>query len=133
MRINLGLVLLVFLAMGICTAQVPNLVGNWTGFQNTYAAIDGSYKLSENQSVSYAISEQHGRLFKGNVTYLVNGTEVTEAFAGAIGPDNKTLYKAEIFKGYGIGTVISDNEFEMIPLEDGNTGHAILAKVHRIK
>lgn len=84
-------------------------------------------------SVSYAISEQYGRLFKGNVTYIVNGTWVTEAFAGAIGPDNKTLYKAEIFKGYGIGTVISDNEFEMISLEDGKSGHSIIAKVRRIK
>jgi hypothetical protein len=133
MRIILGLVLLVLLNLGICNAQIPNLVGNWTGFENEFAATDGSYKLLENLSVSYAISEQYGRLFKGNVTYMVNGTWVTEAFAGAIGPDNKTLYKAEIFKGYGIGTVISDNEFEMIPLEDGKSGHAIIAKVHRIK
>ncbi len=133
MRIILGWVLLVLLTLGICNAQIPNLVGNWTGIENEYAATDSSYKLLENLSVSYAISEQNGRLFKGNVTYKVNETWVTEAFAGAIGPDNKTLYKAEIFKGYGIGAVISDNEFEMIPLEDGKSGHAIIAKVHRIK
>ena len=34
MRIILGLVLLVFLAMGICTAQVPNLVLRNTNFVN---------------------------------------------------------------------------------------------------
>jgi len=44
MKRFLGLVLLVFLAMGICTAQVPNLIGNWTGFENEYAATYGSYK-----------------------------------------------------------------------------------------
>ncbi len=37
---------------------IPNLVGNWTGTENAYLAEDGSYKLSENTSVSYVITEQ---------------------------------------------------------------------------
>jgi hypothetical protein len=127
------LVLMVFLAMGTCTAQIPDLVGNWTGPENAYAAEDGSYKLQELSNVTYAITEQKGRLFKGNVTYTVNGTEITEGFAGAIGLDNKTFYRAEISKGYSIGTIVSDNEIDLIYLEDGESGWVIIGEIHRIK
>jgi hypothetical protein len=85
-------VLLILLSAGICTARVPDLVGNWTGSENGYFGEDGSYKLSENMSINLSIVEQKDRLFKGNITYMLNGTKVTEGFAGAIGLDNKTLY-----------------------------------------
>ncbi len=89
------LAFLVFLAMGICTAQVPNLVGNWAGFENGYFATNGSYKL-ENLSINVNIIEQKDRLFRGNLTTaLEDGTRIAEDFAGTIGLDNKTLYIAE--------------------------------------
>jgi hypothetical protein len=119
--------------MGTCTAQIPDLVGNWTGFENAYAAENGSYKLQELSNVTYTITEQKGRLFKGDVTYMVNGTEITEGFAGAIGLDNKTFYRAELSKGYSIGTIISDNEIDLIYLEDGESGWVIIGEIHRIK
>ena len=79
------LVLLFFLAIGICTAQLPNLVGNWAGFENGYFASNGSYKL-ENLSINLIIVEQKDRLFRGNLTTAFeNGTRITEDFAGAIG------------------------------------------------
>ena len=121
------------LATGICAAKVPNLVGNWTGSENAYAAENGSYKLSENMSVSYAITEQNDRLFTGNVTYMENGKEMVEGFAGAIGLDNHTLYIAEFNEGYNFGTIISDDEIELIYLEDGETGKITIDKIHRIK
>jgi len=118
--------------MGISTAQVPNLVGNWTGFQNAYAAEDGSYKLMENMSINLNILEQKDRLFKGNIAYTLNGKEIVEGFAGAIGLDNKTLYIAESNKGYDLGTIISDDEVELIYLQDGAFGWASIEKLHRI-
>jgi len=127
------LVLLAFLAMEICTAKVSNLVGNWTGLGTGYYADNGSYKLNEKGSIGYTITEQKDRLFKGNITYTLNGTEIVEGFAGAIGFDNKTLYLAEYGKGYDIGTIISNDEIEFIYIEDGDSGWAAINKLHRMK
>jgi hypothetical protein len=123
--------LLALLAMGICAAEVPTLVGNWTGSGTGYFAEDESYKLSENGSVGYNITEQKGRLFTGNITYVLNGTKYVEGFAGAIGIDNKTLYLAEIGRGYDLGTIISDDEIELMYIEDGESGWAAINKLHR--
>ena len=127
------LVLLAFLAIGICTAEVPNLVGNWAGSEDAYFAENGSYKLFENLSVSFAIAEQNGRLFTGNITYMEYGKEMAEGFTGAIGLDNKTLYMAESGEGYDFGTIISDDEIELTYVEDGENGKATIDKYHRIK
>jgi hypothetical protein len=127
------LVLLTLLAIGICTAQVPNLVGKWVGSENGYFASNGSYMLAENLSVNLIIVEQKGRLFTGNLTYpLENGTKFTEDFSGAIGLDNKTLYIAEIKEGYNLGTIISDNEIEQIYLQDGEMGGTYINNLQRV-
>lgn len=127
------MILLAFLALGICTAQVPNLVGNWAGFENGYFASNGSYKLAENLSVNLVIVEQKGRLFTGNLTYpLENGTKITEDFSGAIGLDNKTLYIAEFKEGYDLSTIISDNEIEQIYIQDGEMGGTYINNLHRV-
>ncbi len=128
----LCLILLAFLAMGICTAQVPNLMGKWTGFENGYTAENGSYKLFENSSVS-VVFEQKDRLFTGNVTYMENGKEMVDEFAGVIGSDNKTLYMTELTKGYVQATIISDDEIDLIYLADGEIGAASFEKLRRIK
>jgi hypothetical protein len=127
------LVLLALLAMGICAAQVPDLVGNWTGSQNAYIAENGVYRLSENESTSLAITEQKDRLFTGYVTYPSNGKEIVENLAGAIGLDNKTFYIAELNEGYDFGTIISDDEIELIYLADGGQGRTVINKLHRVK
>jgi len=49
---------------------------------------------------------------------------------GAIGADNKTFYIAES-KGYGFGTIISDDEIEMSYLEQGKPAIASIDKFHR--
>jgi hypothetical protein len=127
------LVLFSLLAMGICTAQVPDLVGNWTGSGTGYFVEDGSYKMVENGSVGYTVTEQRDRLIRGNITYTLNGTEFVEGFAGAIGLNNKTLYIAEHDKGYDFGMIISDDEIELIYVEDGDSGWATINKLHRMK
>jgi hypothetical protein len=126
------IVLLVFLAMGICNAKVPNLVGNWASIEKGYAAESGSYKLFEN-NVNCTFSEQNDRLFKGNVSWMENGTKVVDRFAGVIAPDNKTFYSTEIAGGYALGTIISDDEIDITYLADGATGTASFQTLHRIK
>jgi len=123
---------LIFLITGICTAQIPDLLGNWTATGNGYIAGDGYTTLPEN-SLNFSIVEQNGRLFMGNVTYTENGTETVEGLAGAIGLDNKTIFRVEFSEGYSLGTIISENEIEMIYLEDGEMGRVFIDRLHRIK
>jgi len=118
---------------GICTAEVPDLVGNWAGSQNTYVAENGSYKLFENQSTSLVIAEQKDRLFTGYVTYPSDGKEIVENLAGAIGLDNKTFYVGEMNEGYDFGTIISDDEIELIYLADGENGRTVINRLYRMK
>jgi hypothetical protein len=68
------------------------------------------------------------------MTYkLENGTGIVEGFAGAIGLDNKTLYFAEVAGGYDLGTIISNDEIELIHLQDGKMAETDIARLHRIK
>jgi hypothetical protein len=127
------LILSILTTMGICAAQAPDLVGNWTGSQNAYIAENGVYRLSENESTNLAIIEQRDRLFTGYVTYPSDGKEIVENFAGAIGLDNKTLFIAELNEGYDFGTIISDDEIELIYLADGGQGRTVIDKLYRIK
>ncbi len=127
------LILLILMTTGICTAQVPNLVGDWTGSQDTYVAENGSYKLYENQSTSLVITEQKDRLFTGYVTYPSDGKEIVENLAGAIGLDNKTFHMAEMNEGYDFGTIISSDKIELIYLADGENGRTVINTLSRIK
>ena len=130
------LTILVFalLATGICTAKVPDLVGNWTGSHEGYHKGQGTVEQLEEGVVSLVINEQNDRVFMGNLTYrMANGAEGTDGFAGAIGSDNKTLYIAEFGTGYDLGTIISEDEIDLIYINDGKTGEAAIEKLHRIR
>jgi len=127
----LALIALVF-SVGICTAEVPNLVGNWSGSGIGY--YKGAFEKEENGSVSLNITEQNGRVFMGNVTFKQeNGTIKIEGFAGAIGMDDKALYMAEFNEGYDFGTIISDNEIELIYLQDGKSAQTFIERYHRTR
>ena len=108
--------------------------GKWTGLESWYGEVNGSAKLTENKSLNVTVVEQKDRLFTGNLTYkLENGTEIVEGFAGAIGLDNKTLYFAEFNEGYDLGTIISNDEMELIYLQDGKMAETTIGRLHRIK
>jgi hypothetical protein len=124
---------LVFLATGICAAEVPNLLGKWAGVESWYGKVNESTKLIEDKSLNLTVEEQKDHLFTGNMTYIENGTKVVEGFSGAIGLDNKTLYIAEFKEGYDLGTIISNDDIELIYLEDGKMGGAEIDRLHRIK
>lgn len=129
-----ALLVLVLLATGVSAAKVPDLIGKWTGLESWYSEVNGSAKLTENQSLNFTVVEQKDRLFTGNLTYkLENGTESVEGFAGAIGMDNKMLYLAEFNEGFDIGTIISNDEIELIYLQDGKMAQTTISRLHRIE
>src|SRR5271157_4700332 len=86
---HFALLILVFLATGICTAKVPDLLGKWNGSWSAYDEGIGYSNLTENGSFFLTFTKQHDRIFAGNLTFKPeNGTETDEGLAGAIGLDN---------------------------------------------
>jgi hypothetical protein len=130
----LALLVLVFLATGISAAEVPDLLGIWTGSWSAYDEGEGYSNSMENGSLIFSFLEQDDRIFAGNITIkLENETEIGEGFAGAIGLDNRTLYIAEFDKGYALGTIISDDEMELIYLADGENASVAIDKLYRMR
>jgi hypothetical protein len=130
----LALLVMAFLIPGSSAVEVPDMLGNWTGMESWYGAVDGSAKLTENESLNIAVTDQNGRIFAGHLSYRsANGTEIVEGFAGAIGHDNKTFYISEFNEGYDLGTIVSEDEIELIYLADGKMAEATLSKLHRIR
>jgi hypothetical protein len=83
---------------------------------------------------NYNIDEQKDRLFAGNLTIkLKNETTASGGFAGAIGLDNKTLFITRFDKGHSLGTIISNDEIELVYLSDGKGGWVAIDKLYRIK
>ena len=91
---------------------MPNLVGNWTGAYEGYMETKGYQVFHE--SMTMTIVEQKGRLFKGHVTFPLNGTLVTKDIAGALSRDGKSFETIESPEGFSNGVIISSDEIEMI-------------------
>jgi hypothetical protein len=64
---------------------------------------------------------------------MKNESDSKDGFVGAIGLDNKTLYIAEFDKGYIQGTLISNDEMELIYLADGEEASVAVDRLNRIK
>ena len=130
---SFALLVLVFLATGISAAKVPDLQGNWTGSWSGYNDGKGYSNVSENGSILFNFQEQKDRLFIGNLTIKLKNETFASGFAGAIGLDNKTLYISQFDKGYSLGTIISNDEIELVYLSDGKGGWVAIDKLYRIK
>jgi len=91
--------LVLFLITTICTSEVPNLLGNWTGSWSSYDDGKGFTK-SENESIRLTVLAQENRIFAGNlIVKLENETELRQDFAGAIGLDNKNAIYCRVLQG----------------------------------
>ena len=125
------LLLLAVLASGCTTATpaaapvqtpvstLPNLTGNWTGPMQGYDEREG-FTDHPYLTAVLTVSEQHGRVFSGYITFTSNSTVSTDNIAGVIGRDNRTLTIAEREGGYCSGEVLSPDEIELIYMQDGS-------------
>lgn len=94
------------------TDQVPNLIGTWSGENQTYS--DKKGYLSWNKTIQ--ISEQKGRVFKGQFSYA----DGTKHFFGIIYPDNTSFtWVAVDSKGYNQGRIHSKNSISACYTESG--------------
>jgi hypothetical protein len=124
--------LVTLLATGFCTAEIPGLLGRWTGSWIGHDEGKGHSNSTVSGIINYTFMEQKGRIFAGNLTIMLeDGTEFNEGFAGAIGSDNKTLYITEFDLGYALGTVVSNDEIELIFLTDGENASVAIDELHR--
>jgi hypothetical protein len=128
---SIWLVLLALSVTGICAAEIPDLVGNWAGKGPGYNEETG-YVVDNDNILNFSITEQKGRLFNGELTYNLNGTYVVEGFAGTISPDNKTLYIAEFISGYDVGTIVSEDEIDLMYLLEGKAGAVFIETLRRV-
>lgn len=94
------------------TQVEPNLIGNWTGTFTGYIDTAGYQVFQEPMILN--IVEQSDRLFKGRVTYPLNGTMVTKDIAGALSLDGRSFKTIEYPGGFSDGVIISADEIEMI-------------------
>jgi len=119
-------------AAGVSSAQLPDLVGNWTGGAAGYIEGRGYWETSNSSAIVVMVEEQKDRLFTGRMIFrLAEGEQRVEGFSGSIALDNKTLYLAEHDRGYDIGTMISPDEMELIYLEDGENLTAAIDHLYR--
>ena len=127
--ITILLLILAVLTCGCTTATpavspvqktvIPNLIGNWTGPMLGFDEREG-FTDHPNLTAVMMVSEQHGRVFSGFITFRSNGTESIDEFAGVVGSDNRTLTIAEHGGGYCTGEVLSPDEIELIYMQDGS-------------
>jgi hypothetical protein len=93
-------------------APVPNLIGTWTGENQTYSENKGY----SNWNKTVEISEQKGRIFKGQFTYA----DGTKHFFGIIYPDNISFtWVAPDSKGYNQGRIHGKNNISACYTESG--------------
>jgi hypothetical protein len=91
---------------------IPNLVGTWTGENQTYSEKKGYSTWKK----TVEISEQKGRIFKGQFTYA----DGTKHFFGIIYPDNITFtWVAMDSKGYNQGRIQGKNNISACYTESG--------------
>jgi len=129
-KLVFALAALMFASIGLSAAEIPNLVGNWTGSYEGYANSNDYMASNETGAITLLISEQQGRLFTGNLSEM---GQWTAAVSGAIALDNQTFYMTESDGGYDIGTVLSSDSIELLYLADGEKGGAFMDKFHRVK
>jgi hypothetical protein len=121
------------LAATASAAEIPSLVGSWAGGNGPgYNAAAGYVDEGVYGTLAFNVTEQNGRLFNGEMTYQLDGVDVVEGFAGAIASDGETFYVAEFGSGYDVGTILSEDEIELIYFQDGEAGEIFVQTLRRV-
>jgi hypothetical protein len=95
---------------------IPRLAGNWSG---SAEGVTGGIFYEGGTNVRMVVVGQQDRLFAGKIVVTEKGTTNQHGFAGVIGRDGRTIAIAEEDGGYSSGTIIGDNEIELVYLRDG--------------
>ena len=117
--------ILIVMTQNISAENIPNLIGMWSGENDTYSELKGLKTWEKNVE----ITEQTDRRFKGHFTY----SDGTKNFYGIIHPDNVTItWVASNSRGYNIGKILKSNKISACYVESGidaTVGCAVLSRV----
>ncbi|MBP1929940.1 hypothetical protein J2741_002536 [Methanolinea mesophila] len=112
-------------------AVTPDLLGNWSGTWVDYTKSAG-YSDGAGYSMVMSVTGQKDRIFWGSFYFTdPEGATESETFAGAIGPDGKTVYIAEENNGYTYGTITAPDQIELIYLLSGENYNAAIDTLKR--
>ena len=119
--------ILIVMTQNISAENIPNLIGMWSGENDTYSELKGLKTWEKNVE----ITEQTDRRFKGHFTY----SDGTKNFYGIIHPDNVTItWVASNSRGYNIGKILESNKISACYVESGidaTVGCAVLSRVKK--
>jgi hypothetical protein len=110
-------------------SAIPDLLGKWNGTSTGYMKTSG-YQMARDV-VSVNITEQKGRLFKGQVSYVMNKTLVSKEFAGVFGHNGQTFKTVESPDGFSDGVVISADEIELIFRDNADPSRVVIDLLKR--
>ena len=113
MKKFLAITILFFLAatQNIKAETIPNLIGTWSGENNTFSELKGMKTWEKNVQ----ITEQNDRRFKGLFTY----SDGTKNFYGIIHPDNP-LIRDLIIEGLSLARTQKEEFNSVIQSNDGD-------------
>ena len=118
--------------VGITTADIPDLVGNWTGPYVEYNSGEGFSEV-ESGLFFLNITEQKDRIIIGYTSFKKSdGTEVSRELAGVISADGTDLSLAEQNNGYSNGKIIGPDELELTYLSDNDPISVAIDTFYRI-
>jgi hypothetical protein len=108
-------------------ADIPNLIGTWSGENVTVSDLKG-YKVWGDKVVH--ITEQKDRRFRGTFTYL----DGKKDFFGVIYPDNKSFtWVVSTSRGYNHGRILGKNRIAACYVESWDQATAGCATLDRQK
>ena len=111
---NLLFVLGILLVFPNCISanDIPNLIGEWSGKNDTYSETKGMKSWKK----TIKINKQKDRRFSGKFTY----TDGSKEFYGVIHPDNKTItWVSSNSRGYNMGRIINEDKISACYVESG--------------
>ncbi|NLV27206.1 MAG: hypothetical protein GXY48_08600 [Methanomicrobiales archaeon] len=121
----------IFSIAGIVEADIPDLVGNWTGPYTEYTG-DTGFHEQDSGFFFINITEQKDRIFIGYSMYSNNGTKVTHDVAGVISADGTQVSLTEQDNGYSTGRIIGPDELELTYLTDNEPISVAIDRFFRI-
>lgn len=112
-------------------AEIPNLVGTWTGSAVGHV---NTFGFRNEGAPVYTFTEQKGRAFAGYTEYshYKGGDRKIEEFSGVINMRNE-IVMAQKEAGFTLGDLLGPDTIELAYAEDGDEAKAFLITLTRQK
>jgi hypothetical protein len=114
-------------------AETPaaNLVGTWVGTTTGYLWNSSGYEAFD-ENITMNVTDQADRLFKGELTFVLNGAMVSKDFAGVFDREGKTFATIEYPDGFSDGMVITGDEIWFVFRDTSNPSRIAIDTLRRM-